>query len=108
MLSVLSHHPILYGFMNVILFVRLKRPIIYFMPDMKEFKAGLHTYRELDLKYEDAFGNLFTTCDGLFEELKRIIDNNCNVDQKYLDRMDDFFLEINNPKEDIYNCISKL
>ena len=89
-------------------FVKLKRPIIYFMPDMEEFKAGLHTYRELDLKYEDAFGNLFTTCDGLFGELKKIIDNNCKVDQKYLDRMDDFFLEINNPKEDIYNCISKL
>ena len=86
-------------------FVRLKRPIIYFVPDMLEFKAGLHTYRELDLKYEDAFGKLCEDDKALFKELDRIIKNNCKVDGKYKKRMNNFFLEIKNPCEDIYNSI---
>ena len=43
-------------------------------------------------------GEILTLIDEIYQK-----DN-----QKYLDRMDDFFLEIINPKENIYNCISKL
>ena len=88
-------------------FVKLRRPIIYFVPDMKEFKAGLHTYRELDLKYEDAFGNLCLTGNDLLKELERIIRNKSKVDKKYLNRMNKFFIDIDNPCKKIYESISK-
>ena len=88
-------------------FVKLKRPIIYFMPDMKEFKAGLHTYKELDLKYEDAFGTLCLTSKELIKEMKKITKNEYKVDKKYINRMADFFIEINNPTDIIYKEIIK-
>ncbi len=88
-------------------FVKLKRPIIYFVPDMVEFKAGLHTYRELDLKYEDAFGKLCLDSKDLLNEIKRIDKNNCKIDSKYLKRMDKFFLDIKNPCDEIYNELIK-
>ena len=86
-------------------FVKMKRPIIYFLPDEKEFKAGLHTYRELDLKYEDAFGNLCLTKKDMIKEITNVIKNNCKPEEKYLKRMNEFFLDINNPCEDIYNIM---
>ena len=88
-------------------FVKLQRPIIYFMPDIKEFKAGLHTYRELDLQYEDAFGKLCLTSTELLEEMAKINKNNYKVEKKYLDRMNKFFLDINNPTENIYKELIK-
>lgn len=84
-------------------FVKLERPIIYFMPDMKEFVAGLHNYRELDLKYEDAFGKLCLESKELIKEMQRIVKNDCIVDKKYKTKMDKFFLEIKNPSDVIYD-----
>lgn len=89
-------------------FVKLKRPIVYFMPDMREFKAGLHTYRELDLNYNEAFGNLCLKSKELIDEMKKITKNDYKVQKKYLDRMNNFFLEIKNPCEDIYKNIKEL
>ena len=88
-------------------FVKLQRPIIYFVPDMKEFKAGLHTYKELDLKYEDAFGKLCLTSTSLLEEMKKINKNNYKVEKDYLNRMEKFFFDIKNPTEEIYQILMK-
>lgn len=87
-------------------FVKLKRPIVYFLPDKKEFDAGLHSYRELDLKYEDAFGPLCLDSDSVLDELTHIIKSG-KVDKKYLDRMNKMFVDIKNPCEEIYNSIIK-
>ena len=89
-------------------FVKIKRPIIYFLPDMKEFKAGLHSYRNLDLKYEDAFGKLCLDSDELIKEMNKITKNNYKPEKKYIDRMDKFFLEIKNPTDKIYKDIKEL
>lgn len=83
-------------------FVKLNRPITYFVPDMDEFKAGLHKYRELDLKHEDAFGKLCLTSDELINEVVNIIKNNCEVPQIYKERMEQFFYKVNNRKEKLY------
>ncbi len=88
-------------------FVNLRRPIIYFVPDMDKFKAGLHSYRELDLKYEDAFGNLCLNSDELMKELEKIVKNGVKPEKKYLKRMDKFFLDIKNPCEQIYEEVTK-
>lgn len=90
-------------------FVKIGRPIIYYMPDFEEFNAGLHTYRELDLKYEDAFGKLCVSSDELIKEIEKIIKNGCEVEKKYQKRMSSFFLEnIDNPCEDIYNAVKNM
>ena len=88
-------------------FVKLKRPIIYFLPDRVEFKCGLHSYKELDLKYEDAFGKLCLKEDELINELVKICKNDCKPETKYQKRMDEFFYDIKNPCDDIYNIVFK-
>ena len=84
-------------------FVALKRPIIYFMPDMEEFKAGLHSYRELDLPYEKAFGKLTMDQEDLINKLEEIINNNCTDDEEYLNREKEFFIDFSNSQEKLYN-----
>ena len=88
-------------------FVALKRPIIYFVPDMDCFKAGLHTYRKLDLAYEDAFGKLCLTSDELLDEMKTLINQNFKMKPIYKKRMDNFFEISKNPCEKIYKEIKK-
>lgn len=89
-------------------FVRLKRPIIYFVPDMDEFKAGLHTYRTLDLKYEDAFGKLCITADELINEIKNIIHKNYMTYTPYKERMETFFIQdLENCQENLYNSLTE-
>lgn len=86
-------------------FVNLKRPITYFVPDMDEFKAGLHSYRELDLKYEDAFGKLCLTGDDLVNEVIKLIDNNFEMEPLYKERMENFFFKVDNRKDKLYEVL---
>ena len=89
-------------------FVKLNRPIIYFLPDKKEFKAGLHSYRDLDLKYENAFGKLCLNSQDLLTEMKNIIDRQFAVEEPYKSRMETFFTVDQDPCEKIYQeVISK-
>lgn len=88
-------------------FAKLQIPIIYFMPDKQEFDAGLHSYRKLDLKQEDAFGKVCYDENELIKELQTTIKNNCNPNQKYQKRMAEFFLENKNPCDKIYNTLIK-
>lgn len=88
-------------------FVRLKRPIIYFVPDMQEFRAGLHTYRELDLPHEKAFGELTLNKDDLIKVLERIINNNYKEKEIYLKREENFFIDLNNIQDNLYNELMK-
>ena len=77
------------------------------MPDMVEFKAGLHTYRELDLAYEDAFGKLCLTSDELLKEISELIENKFKMKSTYKKRMDTFFTVAKNPCEKIYKELKK-
>ena len=88
-------------------FVKAKIPIIYFLPDEYEISCGLHTYRTLDLKYEDAFGTLCKTKKELFTEMNKIKDNNFKVANKYEKRMETFFYDIKNSQEKIYQYLIK-
>lgn len=88
-------------------FVQLNRPIIYFLPDEAEFKAGLHSYKSLDLKYEDAFGKLCLTSESLLNEMKNIINCDFEVAEPYKSRMESFFTIANEPCEKIYESIIK-
>ncbi len=74
-------------------FVYLERALFYFVPDMDQFKSGMNHYRELDLPFEDAFGNLVLEAGDAVKELERIINNNCEPEKIYKDRMEKFFFE---------------
>lgn len=87
-------------------FIELIRPVIYFLPDEREFMAGLHSYRSLDLKYDDAFGNLCKDSNGIVDEIKKIIDARYQPEEKFKERMENFFSVSGNPCEEIYNTFS--
>ena len=74
---------------------------------MKEFKAGLHTYRELDLPYEDAFGKLCETGEELVEEVTKLIENNFEMEPIYKERMENFFYKVENRKDKLYNILKE-
>lgn len=88
-------------------FVNLARPIIYFLPDPIEFKAGIHSYRKLDLKYEDAFGPLCLTSDNLLAEIKKVVESGYQVEEPYKSRMENFFSISQNPCQKIYDAVTE-
>ena len=67
-------------------------PVLYFLPDEAEFKAGLHDFSRLDLPYEQAFGPLCKTSDELLEALYLLSKKHFKVDPLYQKIMNDFFI----------------
>ncbi len=89
-------------------FVYLKKPIIYFMPDYEMFKSGMNMYRELDIPLENGFGPLTTEAEQVVEELKKTFSNDFLPEDRYLSKMDTFFLyKDNNQTERIYDALMK-
>lgn len=85
----------------------LIRPVIYFMPDMDEFKSGMNHYRELDLPWEKAFGSLTTEPESAVNEIIRIINNGFVPDPIFKERMDNFYLPMENCAEKMYQYLIK-
>ncbi len=86
-------------------FAYLKRPIIYFVPDMPQFKSGMNQYWELDLPFEKAFGNLFTESETAINEIIRIVENHFVPDRIFQKRMDEFFLPLERCEDKLYKAI---
>lgn len=85
----------------------LSRPIFYFVPDYLEFASGMNRYRKLDLPFEKAFGNMVTTPEAAVEEFIRIAENNFVPDKLFKERMDNFYLPMENCCEKLYQIMSK-
>lgn len=81
-------------------FVYLKRPIFYFFPDYELFRAGMFSYRELDLPLENGFGPLAETADEMIRELAQLLENNCIPDTKFSKKEADFFYHYDNACRD--------
>lgn len=86
-------------------FIKHQIPIVYFVPDLKEFNAGLHTYRKLDLPLEEAFGDVVYSSQNLIDKIEYYLKNNFAVEEKYKKRMNNFFFKTENCREKIYNAI---
>lgn len=86
-------------------FINLSRPILYFIPDITEFRAGLHTYNKLEMSSEDLFGPMSYDIDETVENMKEIINNDFRVSQPYDKRMKEFFNIADDPCEAIYQAI---
>lgn len=89
-------------------FVYLNRAIVYFMPDFKEFKGGMNDYRELDIPFENGFGEFTQSKAELCAAIRRIIENSGEPLNPYKEKNADFFLDKNKDACDrIYDTISK-
>ena len=87
-------------------FACLCRPVLYFVPDYGQFKAGMNHYRELDLPFEKAFGPLVLDPDGAVEEIKKAAENGFDPEPIYAERMRSFFYPLENCAEALYNEVS--
>ena len=74
-------------------FVYLNRAIIYFMPDFKEFKAGMNDYRELDIPFKKGFGEFTQNEAELCTALDRIMENSGEPISPYKEKNADFFFD---------------
>lgn len=83
----------------------LSRPIVYFIPDYVEFKSGMNRYRELYIPFEKAFGNLTTDPESAADEVIRIIDNDFVTDPVFKERMDNFYLSLDDCAEQLYQYL---
>lgn len=73
-------------------FAYMKRPVIYFIPDEKEFTAGLHEFRKLDMPIEEkGFGPVAKSTDGLIDELELSLERQCALVAPYSSRADQLF-----------------
>lgn len=89
-------------------FVYLNRAIIYFLPDYKQFKAGMNDYRELDIPFENGFGEFTTNKTELCKAIEKIIDNSCEPVSPYKEKNAEFFLDKEkNSCERIYDALTK-
>lgn len=87
-------------------FVYLKRPIIYFLPDDEMFRAGMNDYREIDLPFEEGFGDFVLEPQDAISSLMKILHNHCQLEPKYAHRMENFFFYQDNAQRDrIYHAI---
>lgn len=73
-------------------FAYLEKPIIYAQFDKDEFFSGAHSYERGYFDYEkNGFGKVTYTLDETVESVIQCIENECRCEQKYLDRINDFF-----------------
>ena len=73
-------------------FVYLERPLLYFVPDYEDFLAGrTHSYQELHIPLEEAFGPLAQTQDELMAALEELAARDFAPEAVYWERMHGFF-----------------
>ena len=87
-------------------FAYLNRPIIYFVPDYPQFRAGLNHYRDLDLPFDEAFGKMFTEADKAAECLCGIIESGFVPEKIFAERMENFYFKFDgNCAENLYKFV---
>ncbi len=85
----------------------LSRPILYFVPDYVQFKSGMGHYRDLDLPFDEAFGPLSLTAEDTVKNLINVLERNCVAEPIYKERMDNFYYDLDNCAERLYQYITE-
>ncbi|MBD8930513.1 MAG: hypothetical protein EGQ78_09110 [Clostridiales bacterium] len=89
-------------------FAYMKKPIIYYQFDeslyyKKHYERGYFDYDKM------GFGKKVNDVSDLLFEIKKIINNGFDVDEKYLKHIDEFFVYRDNKNcERVYKCIEKI
>lgn len=90
-------------------FAYLKKPVMYYQFDRDIFFKG-HTYSEGYFDYEEmGFGPVYKEEDILIDEIIKQIKANCQIEEKYQDRIETFYkyTDTNNCKR-VYEEIKKI
>ncbi len=70
----------------------LRRPLIYTQFDKDDFYSGAHTLSKGYFEYErDGFGEITYDLDSTVNLIIEYMENDCQLKQKYRDRIDNFF-----------------
>lgn len=87
-------------------FAFMEKPIIYYQFDRDEFYTKhLQGYPYLDFK-KDGFGKIVNNEEELISSIKYYIDNDYNMEKKYIENIDEFFgIRDNKNCERIYNTL---
>ncbi len=89
-------------------FAYLGRTIMYFVPDWNQFVSGMNQYRELDLPFEDAFGPLVKDVDSAIEQIALAVEQGFMPEKIYVERMENFYLPMENNREAMYRYLMDL
>ena len=82
------------------------RQLLYFVPDLDEFKCGAVTfYRDLDIPFEDAFGDYAFDAETAAELTVKRIECGFETDEKYKKKIDEFFIFKGGHCEKLYNYL---
>lgn len=79
-------------------FAYMRKPVVYCQFDKKKFfeRHYAHGYFSYE---DDGFGPVTTTVEETVQEIIKLVENDCRMEQKYLDRCNAFF-----PVNDYHNC----
>ncbi|MDE6603711.1 MAG: CDP-glycerol:glycerophosphate glycerophosphotransferase [Lachnospiraceae bacterium] len=81
-------------------FAYLRKPVLYYQPDIDEFFSGKHVYRKGYFDYErDGFGEISYTAPELVEQIIAYMQNGCQMKEMYRERVERTF-----PYNDCRNC----
>ena len=75
------------------------------MPDYEEFTSGMNQYRELDLPFDKAFGNLVYEADRAVDEVEKIINRKMEPEEIFVERMQKFYLPMGDNSEKVYQYL---
>lgn len=85
----------------------LSRPILYFVPDYVQFKAGMGHYKDLDLPFDKAFGPFTTNPEEAAALVADEIEKGFAVEAVYKERMDNFYLPLDRCGDRLYDYINE-
>lgn len=83
----------------------LDRAILYFMPDKEKFDSGMNHYRKLHIPLEKGFGPVTYEVEEVIDEIKKFIKNDFSFDDIYRNRMESFYLSMENCEESLYSYL---
>ena len=86
----------------------MKKPVIYFQYDEEDYFKRHYIKGYFDYR-RDGFGPVCNNFNSLLKCLMNYMENNCSIEEQYLDKIDRFFpLNDDKNSERIFNSISKL
>lgn len=90
-------------------FAYLKKPLLYTQFDKNDFNNN-HIYNDIYFDFEkNGFGKILNNSEEVVDNIIEIINNDCKMEKKYIDRVDKFFtFKDSNNCERVYNEISNL
>lgn len=87
--------------------VYLNKPLLFYIPDKDELKAGLHSYREFYFPFQEKLGDTASDIHTLVNKIIELHSNDFKITSKYINLYNILFLsKEENHSERIYNQLT--